>query len=315
MTGAELGGRYAYACFGLDIRSDLPLPEIAPFATVAEPSREPDIAFTYGPVDETLADAPTAGLGLQVVDGTTLLTVKDVARYLVRDGHEIIVDPAPSTTERAVRLFLLGSAFGILCHQRGLLPLHANAIVAKGRAIAFAGRTGAGKSTLAAHFQRSGYDVLCDDVCVLSFDESGHPQAWPGLPRLKLWRDAADSFGHDSASLERAVDGLEKYHVPFSRPPAQGPFALKRLYILESNPDGTASPITRLRGAAACEAVMAHTYRQQYLGPMGLTQRHFQHCIALLDHIEVYAAPRNWGYDVFTPEAEKLEHHFLESSA
>ena len=113
-----------------------------------------------------------------------MLTVDGVGRYLVRGGAEILVDAAGGAAERDVRLFLLGSALGILCHQRGLLPLHANAVVANGAAYAFAGHSGAGKSTLAAHFAQAGYEILCDDVCVISFDEAGQPLAWPGLPRL-----------------------------------------------------------------------------------------------------------------------------------
>lgn len=311
MNEAERDGRHAYTCFGLHIQSALPLPEISPFVEPADPARPPDAEFVFGTIDATGFDMPPRQ-GLRVDRNTALLTIKDVARYLIREGRQIIIDPVPSASTRSIRLFLLGSAFGVLCHQRGLLPLHANAIVVNGSAVAFAGHSGAGKSTLAAHFQHAGYDVLCDDVCVLSFAEGGRPLAWPGLPRLKLWREAADNFGHDSTRLERAVDGLEKYHVPFSRPPAPGPFALKRLYLLESNPSGTASPITRLSGTAAYQAVVEHTYRRQYIRPLGLSQRHFQHCVALLNHIEVYRAPRHWGYDVFEAEAEKFARHVAE---
>ena len=43
---------------------------------------------------------------------------------------------APGASSRNVRVFLLGSAFGALLHQRGLLPLHANAVEVDGRAVA-----------------------------------------------------------------------------------------------------------------------------------------------------------------------------------
>jgi hypothetical protein len=75
--------------------------------------------------------------GLQVAGRDAMLTVPNIGRYLVRDGREIIVDPAPDAPDRDVRLFLLGSTLGILCHQRGLLPIHANAIVVGGGAVAF----------------------------------------------------------------------------------------------------------------------------------------------------------------------------------
>jgi len=303
---------YTYSCFGLRIRSAMALPEIAVASAPSDDSDRPVVDVKFGTVP---ADLPTCAgdQSFQVGDDQVLLKVKDIARYLVRGGCEITIDLALESSLRNVRLFLLGSAFGILCHQRGLLPLHANTIVANGKAVAFAGHTGAGKSTLAAYFQRAGYEVLCDDVCVLSFDETGRPFAWPGLPRLKLWRDAAESFGHDSGELEQAVDGMEKYHVPFSRAASAGPVPFKRLYLLETDEPGTASKIVRLRGAAAYEAIWSQTYRSQYLGPMGLKRRHFDQSIALLNHAEVYSAPRVWGFDVFAQEAGKLERHLLEA--
>jgi hypothetical protein len=190
-SAAASRDRYAYSCFGLHIRSEMTLPELGSRYQDAEAAAGPAIDIKLGPVPLELPDSHRNLRSMQVADGTVQLNVHDVARYRIRDGREITVEPEPDSTQRNVRLFLLGSAIGVLCHQRGLLPLHANAIVANGSAVAFVGGSGAGKSTLAAHFSRAGYQVLCDDICVVSCDESGRPFAWPGLPRLKLWQEAA----------------------------------------------------------------------------------------------------------------------------
>ena len=46
-----------------------------------------------------------------------------VGRYRIEAGNRITVESEPGVPERNVRLFLLGSAFGVLLHQRGLLPV------------------------------------------------------------------------------------------------------------------------------------------------------------------------------------------------
>ena len=293
------------ACFDFCLRSEIPLPELLPAGEV----RGRDVVeIRLGTLPEALANAHRVAPALHYADGEVLLTIEGVGRYLVRGGREIVVDPAAGGSERNLRLFLLGSALGLLCYQRDLLPLHANAIVADGGAYAFAGPSGAGKSTLAAHFGRAGYPVLCDDVCVISF--SGEvPLAWPGLPRLKLWGDAAAAFGHDRRDLDQAIEGLDKYHVPLAAAAAPAPVPFRRLYLLARAGEGEAEAIIRLRGLEAMEAVMGQAYRGLYIGPMGLTARYFEHCAALLAGAEVYEARRAWGYAVFDEAAGRLERH------
>lgn len=295
-----------YSCFDFRLRSEIPLPELTVAAEASD--TRPVVDIRLGPTPQTLPNAPPPEYGLQVAGDEVLFETPGTARFLVRAGREIIVDILPGGSDRTMRLFLLGSALGILCHQRGLLPLHANAIVADGQAVAFAGHSGAGKSTLAAHFQRAGYEVLCDDVCMIGFDADGRPFAWPGLPRLKLWGEAAAAFGHHRENLDPVMDGLDKYQVPLAGAGAARPIPFHRLYVL-SKAEGAEGGVHRLRGQQAMAALMAQTYRVQYLGPMRLKGRHFQQCAALLNHAGVYSASRAWGYDVFEREAGLLEKH------
>lgn len=296
-----------YACFGLSIRSQIPLPEI-------EESPEPDgrlspVVIRVGDFSEGGEGEGTEGALVQASDRSVSFSVADVARYHIANGSEIVVSPAPGASMRDVRVFLLGTALGILCHQRGLMPLHANAIVVRGEAVAFAGPTGAGKSTLAAYFQSCGHQLLCDDVCVVSFDENGQALAWPGPPRLKLWRDAVAAFGHDGERLERVFERHDKFHLPFSRGIGQAPFPLRRLYVLQRHEAGSGACFFRLRGASAIEALAAQTYRSRFLDRMGLRARHLRQSAALAGHAEVYVASRNWGFGVFEREAERLLRH------
>ncbi len=304
MTAATL-----YYCFDFCLRSEIPLAELVP---ATSPGERPIVDIRLGKLPDQLPNSRPASWGLQVSEDGVMLTVTGAARYLVRGGREIVVDAATGNSERKVRLFLLGSALGILCHQRGLLPLHANAIVANGGAYAFAGPSGAGKSTLAAHFSRAGYEILCDDVCVISFDEAGQPSAWPGLPRLKLWGDAAAALGHDRNNLDRVMDDVDKYQVPLAAMAAPRAVPFRRLYLLERADEGAPAAIRRLRGQEAMGAAVSQTYRGAYLAPMGLALQNFRQCAALTARAEVFVATRTWGYHVFDREAGLLAQHISE---
>ena len=139
-----------YFVFGLRVRSELALPELGPAGTLE--SDAPVVTVRTGSAGPDIEKPSHVGPTFQVGMDDYLLDVRNVARYRVRRGDEIVVEPAAGSTERDVRLFLFGTVLGALCHQRGLLPLHASAIVANGRAIAFSGHSRAGKSTLAAFF-------------------------------------------------------------------------------------------------------------------------------------------------------------------
>ena len=290
-----------YAAFGLHIHSEIELPELAP----APAKAAADLRIRL----ERLPAAEEGQRGLWRVGEDAFLRVRNVALYRVRGGGEIAIDPAPGASPRNVRLFLLGSALGALCHQRGLMPLHASAVVAEGRAIAFAGPTGIGKSTLTAHFQARGYEILCDDVCVVSFDAAGRPLAWPGLPRIKLWRDALDRFGLARTDLERTHDDVEKFHLPLPARSRGAPVPLAAVYVL-SEAAASAPEVQALTGVAAVEALMANIYRPQYLRPMSLAPRAFEQTARIANQTGVFAAPRVRGFDVFEGEAARLERHF-----
>jgi hypothetical protein len=223
----------------------------------------------------------------------------------------MIVAPVPGASDRNIRLFLLGSAFGALLHQRGLLPLHANAIEIDGRAVAFMGHSGAGKSTMAAWFLDRGHRILADDVCVVAPGPSGCPLAFPGIPRLRLWREALEQSGRQTKGFELAFDDMDKWNVPTPAPRQSGPIPLSQVYLLRKA-DEEAPEITRLSGIAAVDALVANTYRGGYLAGMSGTKRHLSSCLDLVRKVPVFSASRVWGFDDYAEQAGGLERHARE---
>jgi hypothetical protein len=289
-----------YGVFGLRLRSEIPLPELFP----ASGPNEPDVTIRFGRVEGEYAITPEA----------IRLVIPKVASYLITGGREIVIDPVPDCSERNIRLFLLGSALGGILHQRGLLPLHANAIEIEGRAVAFMGHSGAGKSTMAAWFLDRGYRVLADDVCVVTLDEAGQPLAHRGIPRLRLWREAIEISGRTVQDYELSFDDMDKYNVPTPRPEDTRPVPLHHLYLLRKAEEGTPG-VQRLQGIEAVDALVANTYRGGYVGRIGATRRHLEACLALVRKVPVFAATRTWGFADFDAQAAALEAHAREQIA
>ena len=287
-----MNGRYSV--FGLVVESEIALPELFP-----APSDAPaDVTIRIGAAGDAHLISPEE----------VNLVVPKVAAYRVRGGREMWVAPVEGASDRNIRLFLLGSAFGAIVHQRGLLPLHANAIEIDGRAVAFMGHSGAGKSTMAAWFLDRGHRILADDVCVVVPDASGVPLAYPGIPRLRLWREALERSGRTTDGFELAFAEDDKWNVPTPRPSQSGPIPLAAVYLLRKAEEGR-SQITPLTGVAAADALVANTYRGSYLAKMGGTRRHLMACLALLQRVPVFSASRVWGFDSYDEQAALLERH------
>lgn len=290
-----------YRLFGLDLRSEIDLDGVASPAEAAEP----DVDIIIGTI---AADEPRPGYSL-TPEGT-LLNVTKVGRFLIRDGRQIVIEPAPGATERNLRLFLLGSAIGALLHQRGLMPLHANAIDLGGRAVAFSGHSGAGKSTIAAWFHDRGHRILADDVCVIGFDKGGRALAYPGIPRLRLWREALEASGRDTENFDRSFDDMDKFDVPTNAGADPKPLPLAAIYLLRKvEEEAGGAAIDRLAGVDAVDALVSNTYRGAYLATIGRTAQHLATCLNVARTVPIFRARRLWGFDRFDDQALQLYDH------
>ena len=299
-------GPFDYSLFGLHIRSDLRLPELHAVTLASDPQ----VNVRLGPV------ASAGQAGLVPIEKGAQLTIDEIARYAITDGSTITIDREVDVPDANVRLYLLGSAMGILLHQRGLLPLHANAVEIDGQAFAFTGESGAGKSTLAAWFHDHGFRIIADDVCAISFDQDQSPCVAPGLPRLRLWREALERSGRDAAAFERSYagdDNWDKFDVPLPHESTiSGPVPLAGIYVLVK---GDALAIARLQGIEAIEAMFANTYRGVHVPEFGNVGQHWRSCIQLAANTPIFQLTRKWGLDRLVDDIPTLVAHARSKAA
>ncbi|MDQ3144955.1 MAG: hypothetical protein M3Q57_08790 [Pseudomonadota bacterium] len=302
-----MSDQFDYRLFGLHIRSDIALPELAEAAR----GDEPDIVISSGDVPRGLPATP----GLHRDGDGVLLSIDGVARYWVAGGTRIVVAADPAVPTANVRLYLLGSAMGMLLHQRGLLPLHANAVEVDGKAYAFMGHSGAGKSTLAAWFHDRGFRVISDDVAVVDFSDEGIAFVAPGIPRLRLWRDALEASRREASLHERSwagEDDYEKYDVPIaagSRTEREA--ELGAVYLLVQ---GDRLSFTPLAGVEAIEALIENIYRGSFIPHSKDATSYWETCIRLARQAPVIRCERIWDSSAIESQALEMLAHIRRQS-
>lgn len=161
------------------------MPEPDPISVMQRESR-----VAYGAVEPVLGGYEVAIGHNRIVGDEFLLREEGFAcRYRKGDGITVqLDDPAK---EGLLKLFLSGSVHSAVAAINGFTPLHASAVEVNGKAMAFTGPPGAGKSTTAAGLRAQGLRIVADDTLVIDMDDGG-PMCLPGHKRLKLWADSVE---------------------------------------------------------------------------------------------------------------------------
>jgi len=283
---------YTYCAFGLIISSEFECPELI------TSNGTPDVFIKFGKTPQSLTDPLFSGVRFQTNGHEFLLTVDKIARYYVQNGNSITIDLHPNYEISEVRLFLLGSAFGALIHQRGLLPFHGSSVKIGDSAIILSGLSGAGKSTLAAAFHKKGYDILSDDISVISFSDKGIPMVHPGYPQMKLWPDSMVKLGENPSNYSKIRKQVEKHSVPIKNSFWGKSLPLSKIFIISSSNLGELK-VESIKGVEKISLLKTHTYRFNFVAGLQLQVKHFTSFELLGKNVEIYKLTRPTGKFVF----------------
>jgi len=259
---------HAYSLCGWRLRSDIPLSEL-PDWTGEDGVEADEIRFVIGPVPSSLGECLLKTDSVEVgVDGNrALMNIRNVAAYLIENGNRITIEPHAGLSPDAsdIRLFLLGGAFGYLCHQRGPLPIHASAVEVDGRAVLFTGVSGAGKSTLATAFLRRGHRLVSDDVAPIELAPDA-ARVLPNLARIRLWPDSASQAQWPVDQLERCRSSLLKVARPIEAEAMTKAIEPLAIFHLQPGRSRTSTvDLTPISGPKAVMALGTRVYRERGL--------------------------------------------------
>lgn len=260
--------RFGQSC----VASHVPLP-VLPMAT-ADDTTKADITLEAAPAQTSLEPVTDWLHHWPAHDGTTTLSLATHGNgYRLRfpglcdflidtDAVRIQIQAMQALNPNTLEHLIVDQLLPRVLSHRGELVAHASVMRIDGRAIAFLGHSGWGKSTLASLLHSAGYRLLSDD-CALLIATTGSVNAVPTYPSLRLFND---SIGHtlgDGAFTSPVAAYSPKQRLTLGTPePENNLCPLRAIYLLNdpANPSDH-HHITPLAPALACMALVEHSFR------------------------------------------------------
>jgi len=296
-----------YRVSGLAVASEIALPGLIAGA----PGRTPQVTIRRGAVPESLPNTSAAGPTWQIAGKQFLLRIPDIARFLLRNGDEILFAPETGESEADIPIFILGTVFGILLHQREQIVLHASTVRVNGKAVLFCGPSGAGKSTLAAALAQRGYPLVTDDFCTVSLNGSGAPLVYPDGRQLKLWAQAIDRLDLAQSRGERVRKSLEKFYVEPTDVFTE-PLLLGAVYALREARPPHPPGIEKPNVVDAALLLRRNAYRPLLVRRLGQKANYFHAATAIANVAGIFHLTRALDFAKMADVIASLEQHWLD---
>ena len=280
-----------YRAHGLLISCDVPLP-----LPIAAPG-VPDLALYLDspravpherPPGERLAETARPDLTLFYTlarSSSVILRYPGLCDFVgTADFSTIVIHPDPSADENLLPVLISGALLATHLMLRHELVLHASAIRCGDSALAFVGRSGMGKSTLAAALSSAGHALVSDDLLRVDADLTVHP----GATETRL-RTSARVLAH-AGSYETADGRLA------TSPPALAADPLPLSACVIPHPSRAASSVSTRR-LRPVEALLRLSSYPRVLGwtDAPTMASAFQSLADLVERVPVMEATIPWG--------------------
>ena len=289
--------QFLYSLFGLQIHSNLSIPEISavqispPGFSAADSSPQTNriveihlgvSPYQFESVSRAIEELTYASdykdnvgepaLRIWRVNGSQFLRLDyfDGTRFwLDREGTDVWATWPDNLTVEDTATYLLGPVLGLLLRLRGVTCLHASAVSFDNCAVAFVGSEGAGKSTTAAALAQQGCRELSDDIVALD-EMDGSFYVHPAYPYLCLWPESVQSIYGSAEALPRFSRNYEKRCLSLGRQKLQfesRSLPLKAIYVLGERRFDPAPAIESMSAQKSLLALVANTFATNVLDP------------------------------------------------
>ncbi len=213
------------------------------------------------------------------------LNVEGVAYYYASNGTYIEVTPYKNYNLHSLELYLNGSIYGAILHQRLILPFHGSCFHYNDCGIMVCGESGAGKSSTTAAFSFKGADFLTDDVTPIVFTNN-KPQIWAISDRIKLWDDSLVQLKKNKNGLYKIGPETPKYYFPMQSDKGNL-HTLHQIFLLEIHEQKNVL-FQAVVGINKYVALRKEIYRKEYMLGMAASEGYyFKQITAISNQVKI----------------------------
>lgn len=306
----ENGVSYNYSVYGMNLKSPIPLPGL-PQATA-----KPDVNIRFGKISDRLLARKLPSLKqfnkmtsvIKVSPQAMFFQWQTIGKVLIENGTDVVIESKEGTEKEDILPFLTGLILGVLLHQRGSFVIHASAVRINNQVIAFMGEKGYGKSTLAAHLQVRGHDLISDDLVPITFAD-GEIYTTPGFPRIKLHEDSINAAGLNPEKYPLIHRLWRKRSFECIQSFSPSPVRINAFCVLGS---GEKVEISKLPPIESFVEIAKNTYLKLYLDALNYRTEQFENCRRIIEKIPVVKLERPPSFELMNTVIEALEEFALE---
>lgn len=218
------------------------------------------------------------------------MQVEGVADFYACEGREVEYAPVDGADRNSIELYLNGSVYGAILHQRKILPMHGSSFIYTGLGVMICGEAGAGKSSLTASFCLNGAGFLTDDITPVIFSDN-IPYIWAMSDRIKLWSDTLRQLEMEDEELPRVFPDSEKFYFPMDSA-GDKTCRLEQILIVTIRRSGEVV-IDELTGSAKFSALRGEIYRCEYLPGMPENEPvYFRNLVDICNTVRIFRVRR-----------------------
>lgn len=203
--------------------------------------------------------------------------------FIMKNGNEIIIAPNENISLTDIASFVLGWCIAFIFQQRNHSAIHCSCLTINDRAILVSGCSGSGKSTTALKLIEKGYKYLCDDIAMVTPDNS--LSIMPAFPCQKICRDVAKNINNES--IQYVDEKKDKFAYFNYADFCDKPQKLQTMFIIEKY-DGDSIKFEELKGLKKLNGLIAMLFLFDAYKSLSFPKDEINRCIAIAGQIPIY---------------------------